>query len=115
MYVGDGSCDDGVNIPECNYDNGDCCLPNPLTMYCTLCLCKSYDYHGEICRNDITQIGDGLCDDATNVQECDFDGGDCCGNDVSTELCEICTCHLGHTSVTLPPTTTKWEYLSSKL
>merc|ERR1711971_494388 len=26
--VGEGTCDDDVNIPECNYDGGDCCGPN---------------------------------------------------------------------------------------
>ena len=22
--------------------------------------------------------GDGFCDDESNIEECDFDGGDCC-------------------------------------
>ena len=37
-------------------------------------------------------IGDGFCDDSTNNAECDFDGGDCCGNDVKTYWCSVCEC-----------------------
>ena len=25
-WVGDGYCDDGNNNPECNFDDGDCCI-----------------------------------------------------------------------------------------
>ena len=25
-FLGDGHCDDAINIPECDYDLGDCCL-----------------------------------------------------------------------------------------
>ena len=25
-FLGDGHCDDALNIPECDYDLGDCCL-----------------------------------------------------------------------------------------
>ena len=31
--------------------------------------------------------GDGWCDDENNVASCDFDGGDCCGDDVKTQYC----------------------------
>ena len=37
-------------------------------------------------------IGDGLCDDVTNLVECNHDGGDCCGDDVKTTYCEVCEC-----------------------
>ena len=41
-------------------------------------------------------VGNGFCNDDTNIAECDYDGGDCCGC-VITEHCEDCAC-LGITS-----------------
>ncbi len=37
-------------------------------------------------------IGDSFCDDETNTEECDFDGGDCCLDEVDTDYCTICEC-----------------------
>merc|ERR1711992_202397 len=37
-------------------------------------------------------IGDGECDDINNTEECQWDGGDCCGDDVATDYCTICEC-----------------------
>ena len=41
-------------------------------------------------------IGDGVCDDANNVEPCDFDGLDCCGEISSYQFnfCVFCNCHL---------------------
>ena len=36
--------------------------------------------------------GDGWCDDENNVESCDWDGGDCCGDNVVTTYCEACEC-----------------------
>ena len=36
--------------------------------------------------------GDGFCDDMNNVASCDYDGGDCCGNNVDTTYCDDCEC-----------------------
>ena len=33
-----------------------------------------------------------MCDDENNHGGCDFDGGDCCGEDVDTDLCTLCQC-----------------------
>ena len=33
-----------------------------------------------------------FCDDDLNIEECHFDAGDCCGNDVITIFCETCEC-----------------------
>ena len=49
-------------------------------------------------------IGDGFCDDLTNVAECNHDGGDCCGDDVKTDYCTDCICHLT-TANPINPTT----------
>ena len=35
---------------------------------------------------------DGICDDANNIEECQWDGGDCCGDNVNTQYCEDCAC-----------------------
>ena len=42
--------------------------------------------------SDPDWTGDGICDDATNTEECDWDGGDCCKSDSSYEFCEECQC-----------------------
>ena len=36
--------------------------------------------------------GDGYCDDPNNNCGCDWDGGDCCGNNVDTLFCTTCKC-----------------------
>jgi hypothetical protein len=45
-------------------------------------------------------IGDGYCDDETNLAKCQFDGGDCCQRDRLTHFCTDCLCYDsddGHT------------------
>ena len=37
--------------------------------------------------------GDGYCDDDNNNAGCDFDGGDCCGDNVKKEFCSECKCY----------------------
>ncbi len=39
-------------------------------------------------------IRDGVCDEATNVERCLFDGGDCCLGNKSVWNCNFCTCKL---------------------
>ena len=46
-------------------------------------------------------IGDSYCDDETNNDGCDFDGGDCCGPDVKTAYCTECEC-LGENITSTP-------------
>ena len=36
--------------------------------------------------------GDGECDDTNNNCGCDWDGGDCCGNNVNSTYCSQCAC-----------------------
>jgi hypothetical protein len=38
-------------------------------------------------------LGDGFCDDETNTEGCQFDGGDCCGIDTNTVYCTECLCY----------------------
>ena len=38
-------------------------------------------------------MGDGICDDETNLLKCDFDYGDCCVNEIVDTNCHKCICH----------------------
>ena len=40
--------------------------------------------------------GDGFCDDENNNLECNWDGGDCCGDNIDTQFCSICDCLNGN-------------------
>ena len=37
-------------------------------------------------------LGDGMCNDFMNTEDCSWDGGDCCGDHVSTMFCNDCQC-----------------------
>ena len=34
-----------------------------------------------------------MCDDLTNNDACEYDGGDCCGDSVNAQYCNECICH----------------------
>ena len=36
--------------------------------------------------------GDNYCDDDNNNEKCEYDGGDCCGDNVKEDYCSICQC-----------------------
>ena len=45
------------------------------------------------CHTGLLNIyGDGFCDDVTNTPECNYDGGDCCGDNVKEDFCFNCIC-----------------------
>ena len=44
------------------------------------------------CGNPLMS-GDGYCDDVNNNAGCDFDGGDCCGDNVDKRYCSKCICY----------------------
>ena len=39
-------------------------------------------------------IGDGICDDETNLIKCGFDDGDCCLSEIVDTNCYECVCHI---------------------
>lgn len=65
--VGDGFCNEEINIHECNYDGGDCCANADL-------------------------IANGICNDESNHKTCMYDGGDCCLFNPNTDQCSQCVC-----------------------
>ena len=44
QFIGDGYCDDHLNIHDCTFDGGDCCGPAVLTDYCSDCQCLDSNY-----------------------------------------------------------------------
>ena len=90
--IGDGICHDTTNNAECNFDGGDCCGTNVniASGGCSECIC----YDDLPCDAPIELIGNGFCDDETNNQKCEFDGGDCCGDCIKTDYCLNCVCYV---------------------
>ena len=39
LWISDGQCDDESNTIDCQYDGGDCCLPNSTLIFCMKCIC----------------------------------------------------------------------------
>ena len=39
-------------------------------------------------------VGDGFCNDKTNIEICNHDGGDCCLKFVNKDRCSECKCYL---------------------
>ena len=99
----DNYCDDGNNNEECEWDGGDCCGYNVNTEYCIDCECLDPDFDDTSLSTTKSPIipsgcikpawaGDGFCDDINNDEECGWDGGDCCGENVNDLFCVYCDC-----------------------
>ena len=37
-------------------------------------------------------VSNGFCNDETNIEECAYDGGDCCGDCIVKDYCTNCSC-----------------------
>ena len=70
------------NILEHFYDGGDCCGVCINTDLCTKCNCIDKAV-GDGIPNVL--VGDGFCNDETNIADCKYDGGDCCGSCVNSK------------------------------
>ena len=88
--IGDGYCNDEVNILDCDYDGGDCCGSCINIDLCINCSCI-----GSITGNGVPNalVGDGYCNNVTNNVHCLYDGLDCCRFPVNTDSCSDCLCH----------------------
>ena len=96
-----GYCDDISNTENCNFDNGDCCLPNIKTDHCNQCICHEDNLrHPGFTRNlhgscETSLIYNGFCNDQVNHIKCGFDGSDCCKQNIfCSENSSECICHL---------------------
>ena len=81
---GDGVCDDDNNYLACNFDGGDCCLPFVNKTRCTICICldpKSKNYCSPLKWLYLKSLGDRFCDVDFNIPGCNYDLGDCCGDE----------------------------------
>ncbi|CAN0319675.1 unnamed protein product [Ectocarpus sp. 8 AP-2014] len=102
--VGDGDCDRDNNFAECGYDGGDCCECTCVSEGEYECGAGGYaciDPAAECVNDDdvtfqiastcvADMIGDAYCDEPNNVEECGYDGGDCCActcEDIPTYPC----------------------------
>ena len=56
------------------------------------------------CTNNY--VGDGYCDDENNIEVCNWDGGDCCNNNIQNwdEYCDDCQCFENGDGQTTPTT-----------
>ena len=65
-------------------------MSNVNTDHCSECIC----HHQETCASGFfpSAVGDGFCNDETNNAACNYDGGDCCGSCVITDVCTNCMC-----------------------
>ena len=61
-------------ISDCLYDGGDCCGSCVNFDSCTECTCLDSVTSTEISN---AKVGDGICQDETYTEECNYDGGDC--------------------------------------
>ena len=103
-WIGDGICDDGTNSEDCNYDGGDCCLDFVVIDHCLDCCCHengcltSTTPFVNLCPSCNTYmlgyLGDMVCNDYFNTEECCFDLGDCCdpNADKLPSSCSECKC-----------------------
>ena len=89
--IGNAVCDYWNNNKECEFDGGDCCIPTlQQSGMKTDCLAKGGHYF-DMKPCNYKQIGDGICNDESNTEECKWDGGDCCGI-VDMSKCSACEC-----------------------
>ena len=67
----DGFCNYECNVPDCNYDGGDC------NQLCDFTQC------------DYLSLGDGICDSGCRNAECGFDYCDCTANNIDAQYISI--------------------------
>ena len=53
------------------------------------------------CLGTVPWVGDTFCDDENNNPECDYDGGDCCGGQLT--YCSVCWCVITNMTYSLAP------------
>ena len=98
-WKGDGSCDDYNNNCGCEWDGGDCCGNDVNIDWCSDCQCLDPNANSGTDSSTTSAstngcefssfINDDNCDDEANNENCEWDGGDCCGDNVKTLFCVV--------------------------
>ena len=94
--MGNGFCNDITNYQDCYFDGGDCCGSCVISNYCSECVCLDPEAFVTSTLNPL--LGNGYCNDEANNENCNFDGGDCCGPCINTKYCIECECLLTNAS-----------------
>ncbi|KAH3745473.1 hypothetical protein Pelo_13126 [Pelomyxa schiedti] len=86
-WPGDGFCDHNCDVPECQYDDNDCCYACPTdwigdglcdeSCFVPECSYDSFDCQCDSSSCPIHWLDDGMCDSACNNVGCMWDMGDC--------------------------------------
>ena len=99
VALGDGYCHDELNTADCNFDNNDCCKNPVFSNVCTKCECRNKESTGYVelerhvqeCPYDENIQNNGICNDESNIPECSYDFGECCGA-IDLTYCDECQC-----------------------
>jgi len=82
-----------TNVPLCGFDGGDCCTTLALDYEGEEddVLVRADGCHdpGDACPNaggDYATYADGICNDANNIYDCYWDGGDCCAEALNVPI-----------------------------
>lgn len=97
--IGDGRCDWWNYNELCGFDGGDCATTTTTTLAPEGAKNSIWRKTCEIHLNDFFKgcmkplwVGDGFCDDETNDEDCNYDGGDCCTENPNVDYCNDCEC-----------------------
>ena len=114
--INDNICQHECNVPEFDYDHGDCCKLFIQSLDgCENCIChetgavslgtfdfkifmsfsNSFEFLKQTEACMVHEIGDNVCHDSCNSKVYNFDEMDCCAQDNSDfNQCWHCLCHL---------------------
>ena len=95
-WKGDGYCHIENNNCGCDWDGGDCCGSDSWWTYecedTECCLDPNYKEPEHTCGSP-SYVHDYSCDDENNNSGCNWDGGDCCGDqNKDSSWCTECAC-----------------------
>uniref|UniRef100_A0A7S1TZS8 LNR domain-containing protein n=1 Tax=Phaeomonas parva TaxID=124430 RepID=A0A7S1TZS8_9STRA len=91
-YTADGYCDPEMNTDACGWDGGDCCEQTCVSGSPFTCGVNGYNCVNPTGDCDFaTALGNGVCNLEANIDECSWDGGDCCASTCNHADCATAT------------------------
>ncbi len=72
-------------------------------------IAENINQNNNTCSANSFMLRDSVCDEATNIALCLYDGGDCCLEAKDTTLCKNCSCMLLVTEDDLQNDFDTWE------